>query len=127
VATATPERHPQVVAKLDVDAVYELFGCLSKSLRYGASLDLVDGLKLTYTKEDCLIKVSGFCTVSVLARLQSGSLAYQPACMLQTLGKSRNNWTIDPAGVPPADDALAARQRKKALNIKVKTSSQMNK
>jgi hypothetical protein len=36
------------------------------------------------------------------------------------------DWTIDPSGVPPAYDALAAIQRKKALNIsKVNTSEQM--
>ncbi len=56
----------QVTVVADAIAQGKLFGCgtLEKSLRYGSSLYLKDGLKLAYSKETRVLKATGSCALS---------------------------------------------------------------
>lgn len=53
----------QLKLALSNDEVEGVFGRLSKTLRYGATLELTQGLKLVFTKSDGQLKVSGSYTM----------------------------------------------------------------
>ena len=72
----------QVSVKASNGDLYLILGSLSKSLRYGACLELQDGLKFTYLKETRLFKAAGLCTMCRLVKF-SGDGNGEPASKLE--------------------------------------------
>ena len=56
-ASSGPKQLKLVLSNEDVESIFE--GTFSKSLRYGATLELTKGLSFVYTKEDSTLKITG--------------------------------------------------------------------